>query len=203
MNKYILNLYKQFCDARGIIFNPLDINKFLSEFGEWIYNNRKIINKYSSYLLTLGYINEKEVMEVGKGKYDSLNLEGVEVISPYAETLNLENKELFVLEDYPLLKTTDGIRVIKSEVLLTHNPYDEMLIYNWPKIHNAQNYNISIGIYGNIYDNDYSKKIELIEKLSKEMDTDHKVDYEIDNDIYLCSINSTRMVKIKKLVRTR
>ena len=47
MNKYILNLYKQFCDARGIIFNPWDINKFLDEFGEWIYNNRKIIDKYS------------------------------------------------------------------------------------------------------------------------------------------------------------
>ena len=115
----------------------------------------------------------------------------------------MENKELIVLEDYPLLKTNGGIKIIKAQVLLTHNPYDEMLIYNWPKIHNAQEYNISIGVYGNIYDNDYSKKIELIEKLSEKMDTDHKVDYEIDNDIYLCSINSIRMEKIKKLVRTK
>ena len=201
MDKYILNLYKQFCDARGIICNPLEFNIFSNEFIEWLANYQILTYRYKDFILSLDYENEKLISEIGKGKYDSLKLQSLEIISPYAETLGLKNSELFMIGSYPLIKTDKGIITPKSDILLTHNPYDEMMIYNWVKIHNLHLYDISIGMYGNIHDNNFHKKIKLLESMSKQMDSDYSLDYDTDKDNYFCAINSNRTPKRKILTR--
>lgn len=201
MDKYILNLYKQFCDARGIICNPLEFYDYLNEFIEWTSNNKILTSKYKEFILALGYEDGQKVLEIGKGRYDSLNLDNAEIISPYAETLGLENAELFMLGSYPLIKSTNGFISPKTDILLTFNPYEEMMIYNWVKIHNFQLYDISVGMYGNIHDNNFTEKIKLLEKMSEQMDDDHSLDYDTDKDNYFYVINSRRTIKRKILIK--
>ena len=68
MNKYLLNLYKQFCDAMVLTFNPYEIQKFYKEFIEWIVINKRLIDDYEQFLISLGYFNEKTITEVGQLK---------------------------------------------------------------------------------------------------------------------------------------
>lgn len=201
MGKYILNLYKQFCGARGMTCNPFEFNKFLNEFIEWVANNKILTNKYKDFILTLDIEKEKIISEVGKGRYDSLKLANSKIISPYAETLGLKKSELFMLGSYPLIKKDNGIAMPSTDILLTHNPYEEMIIYDWVKIHNSHLYDISIGMYGNIHDSNFTEKIKLLEDMSKQMDSDYSLDYDTDKDNYFCAINSRRTTKRKILIR--
>ena len=201
MDRYLLNLYKQFCDASGIICNPFGFNQYIDEFADWVAHNKKITEKYREYLLSLGYINGKTVSEVGKGMYDSLYLTDSTIISLYAETICLSNSELFIIGSYPLIQQKGIIVRPDTEILLTHNPYDEMRIMNWSRVHNMGDYDISIGMFGSIYDEDFSKKVKLIEEISKRMTEDHVIDYDTDKDKYFCSLNSKRKVKVKTLTR--
>ena len=52
-----------------------------------------------------------------------------------------------------------------------------------------------------VYDEDFSKKVKLIEEISKQMTEDHVIDYDTDKDKYFCSLNSKRKVKVKTLTR--
>lgn len=201
MDKYLLNLYKQFCDARGMICNPFDFKKYENEFIYWLAHNKILTNQYREFLLSLGYVDGKSISEIGKGVYDTLLLSDALIISPYAETMNLHNSELFMIGDCPLIQENGKILRPKTKVLLTHNPYEEMQIYNWFKIHNSGLYDISIGMYGNVHDGNYFSRIKMMEELSKRMIDDHEFDYDTDKDNYFCSINSKRFVKRKVLTR--
>ena len=200
-NRYLLNLYKQYCDAKCVIFNPFDWKNISYDFLEWITINKLMVKEYSDFLQYLGYCESKTVAEVGKGKYDSITSKEMVVISPYADTLRLPRKELFVIDGFPLIEQSKKIVIPQQQLLLTHNPYEEMRIINWSLIHNLGDYDISIGMFGSIYDEDFSKKIELIEELSKRMNEDHVIDYDTDKDKYFCSLNSKRKIKIKTLIR--
>ena len=198
-NRYLLNLYKQYCDARGLIFNPIDVKNFSYDFLEWITKNKLMTKEYGDYLCYLGHLNFKTVAEVGKGRYDSIASLEMAVISPYAS--DLSKKELFVIDGVPLIEKSGKIVLPQQQILVTHNPYEEMRIMNWSLIHNFGDYDISIGMFGSIYDEDFSKKIKLIENISKQMTEDFVLDYDTDKDKYFCSLNSNRKVKIKTLTR--
>lgn len=200
-NRYLLNLYKQYCDARGVICNPFDGKNLSYDFLEWIAINKLMAKEYSDYLLYLGYFDSKTIAEVGKGRYDSIASEYMTVISPYADTLQLPKSELFVMGGVPLIEQAGKIISVEQDILLTHNPYDEMRVINWSTIHNLGDYDISIGMFGSIYDEDFSKKIKLIEEISKRVTEDHILDYDTDNDKYFYSLNSRRKVKVKTLTR--
>ena len=200
-NRYLLNLYKQYCDARGVIRNPFDGKDLSYDFLEWITTNKLMTKEYSDYLLYLGYLESKTVAEVGKGRYDSIASQEIATISPYADTLELPKRELFIIVDVPLIEESGKIVLLNQQVLLTHNPYDEMRIMNWSRVHNMGNYDISIGMFGKVYDEDFSKKVKLIEEISKRMTEDHVLDYDTDKDKYFCSLNSKRKVKLKSLIR--
>jgi len=202
LDKYLLNLYKQFCDARGIICNPFEFNRYTDEFVDWVAHNKRITEKYREYLLSLGYIDGKTVSEVGKGMYDSLQLIGSVIVSPYAETIGFDNSELFIIGNYPLIQQKGSIVRPNTEILLTNNPYEEMQIINWFKVHNSKIYDVSIGMYGNIHDSNFAERVRLLEEISKRMDDDHAIDYDTDQDNYFCSINSKRMIKERKKVLT-
>ena len=200
-NRYLINLYKQYCDARGIECNPFDGKNLSYEFLEWIAINKLLAKEYSDYLAYLGYCDSKTIAEVGKGRYDSISTDNMAVISPYADTLHLANSELLVIDGTPLVEQKGKLIIPQEQILLTSNPYEEMRIGNWSRIHNLGQYDISIGMFGNIHDEDFEKKIKLIEELSSRMTDDHSVDYDTDKDNYFCTLNSRRKVKVKTLTR--
>ena len=59
---------------------------------------------------------------------------------------------------------------METNLFITHNPYSYQDVSSWHKIHNSGMYDISIGMYGNIYDRDRKSKIELLSKLADKMD---------------------------------
>lgn len=202
MNRYLLNLYKQYCDARGIPFDPFDSKKD-GDFIKWIEYNERLTKKYKEYLICLGYINGKKVSEVGKGVHDTLLLPNSAIVSPYAKTMRLPNSELFITGVTPLIQEKGALLYPDADILLTYNPFEEMRIIDWSKIHNSKMFDVSIGFYGSVHDSDFDSKIELLEKISKKMYEDHKIDFDTDKDNYFCSISSKRKIKERELILTR
>ena len=197
MNEYLLNLYKQFCDTRGITCNLFDLKKYESEFIEWIAQNNQLTSIFRKYLLSLGYFDGKSISEIGKGIYDSLLLSDSHIISPHAKTMNLPNSRLYLAGSILFIQENGMIYSPNTKILHTHNPYEKTEVSNWYRIHNSGLYDISIGMYGNIHDNNISKRLDLIEKIAKRMIDDYEFNYDTDRDNYFCSLNSKRKVKTK------
>lgn len=201
LNRYILNLYKQYCDAIGIICEPSNITNLPDSFIEWVAQNKLLSKKYKEYLLSLGYIDGKSVYEIEKGKYDAISSDKSRIISSYGETLGQENLDFFIIGNTPLIQSSKEIIVPDIDIFLTHNPFEEMHSENWFRMHNTGLYDISIGMYGSVYEEDFGKKIKFLEMISSKMTEDHRIDYDTDKDKYFCTLNSER--KIKRLILTK
>lgn len=198
---YLLCLFKQYCDARGLDINNMN-NMYSNDFCDWIVQNKSLLSNYIDYLNVLGFgYPLDDVVEVGKGKYDSLSEYGVNVISTFAETVGKTNSRLFVDRGMLFILRQGGIEMPKEHIILTHNPYFESEVLSWYLIHNMGNKNISIGMFGKLDDADTIRKVELLEKLSKQMTEDYSFDYDTNSDSYFCSLNSKRYVKKRVLTR--
>ena len=203
LNKYLLCLYKQYCSAKGIECQIENLHELSFEFTKWIAQNKLLSKEYFDYLVHLGVLSCKKLIEVDKGRYDSIAQEEFEVVSSFASSIGFENKELLLIGAVPLIETSKQIIIPDTDIILTHNPYFSESITNWWRIHNAGEYDISIGMYGSIYDEDFDEKIKLIEQLSSRMSDDHRIDYDTDKDRYFCTLNSAKNQKRKKLILTR
>lgn len=201
ISNYLLNLYKQYHNARGITYNQREIEQLSYDFLEWIAINKLLTQEYWNYLSYLGYVNCKTIAEIDKGRYDSIISDNITIISSYANTMQLPKKRLLIVKGMPLIESNNKLSLMQQEVLLTYNPYLSITIDSWPSVHNLGEYDISIGMFGSIYDKDIDSKLKVIEEIAKKMQDDYKVDYDTDKDKYFCSLNSKRKVKIKTLVR--
>ncbi len=197
--EYLLCLFKQYCDARGLDINNIN-NMYSNDFVDWIVLNKSLLNDYMDYLNTLGLnYSVVDIVEIGHGKYDSLFQYGVNIISTFSETIGKLNSRLFVDKGIPLTIGQHGIEIPKEHIILTHNPYFESEILSWYVIHNVGVKNISIGMFGKLSDEDTERKVELLVKLSKQMTDDYSLNYDTNNDSFFCSLNSKRNVKRRKL----
>jgi len=203
LNKYLLCLYKQYCSARGIECKIENFYELSFEFTKWIAENKLLSKEYFDYLVHLGVLSSKKVLEVDKGRYDTISQGTFEVVSPFASSIGLENKELLLIGGVPLISSAEKLIIPDTDIILTHNPYFSESLTNWWKIHNAGEYDISIGIYGCVYDEDFDEKIKFIKHLSSRMSEDHRIDYDTDEDRYFCTLNSIRNKKKKELILTR
>lgn len=201
--RYLLCLFKQYCYAKGLDINNTNY-MYSNEFGDWIVQNKSLLNNYMGYLYTLGfdYLSD-DIVEIGKGKYDSISKQGINLISIFAETLGKINSRLFVDRGIPLILNQNGIMIPEEHVILTHNPYFESEVLRWYSIHNFGEKNISIGMFGNLNDEDISRKVKLLEQLSKQMTDDYSFDYDTNDGNYFCSLNSKRNIQKRILTKTR
>ena len=197
MNEYLLNLYKQFSDVRGINYNIFNLKKYESEFIEWVVQNNQLTATFRKFLLSLGYFEGKSISEIGKGLYDSLLLSNAQIISPYANTMNLPNYRFYLVGNIPFIQDNGIIYSPNTNIIHTHNPYKETEVSNWFRIHNSGLYDISIGMYGDIHDRNFSSRLELIEKIAERMIDDYDFNYDTNRDNYFCLLNSKRKVKSK------
>lgn len=200
MKKYILCLYKQYCNATGWDLG----NSYAPEFVNWVCQNKILLDKYYSYLQEIGFAySVDDVVEVGKGRYDSLAEYGIPVISEFAETLGQMNVPFLINEGLPFIVRKGKREIPQEHVLLTHNPYLETELNNWPTIHNNGVKNISIGIFGKIIDENVREKLRLLEQLAKRMTGDYDFSYDIIDGNYFGSLNSKRHTKRLNLIKTR
>lgn len=201
--KYLLCLFKQYCEASGLDMNSVD-NMYSKDFIDWVIQNKNLLDNYMDYLYALGFnYQANDVAEIGKGEYDSISQCGVTVISEFAKTLGRTNSRMFIDRGIPLIFRQSEIVIPKEHIILTHNPYFESEIIEWNHIHNSGSKNISIGMFGKLENEDTSKKIKILEQLSKQMSDDYSLDYDTSEGNYFCSLNSKRDIKRKTLTITK
>ena len=177
-NKYYNVLFNSYCNARGIENN--NKNLYSKDFRIWIKENTNELLDFWDYLQYLDLDNG--LVEVGKGKLDSLYVCNV-----------------LIAKGQPIIKSFNkpGIRTEAiNRTFLTHNPYFENTINDWPEIPVNSENNIIVGVYGKIDDEDKDQKEAMIEELANRINMDHLINFETDHDNYFASVTT---IKTKKL----
>lgn len=82
---------------------------------------------------------------------------------------------------------------------MTQNPYNQGNIKNWELLHNNGE-NITVGVFGSIYDKDADAKIKQLKDLRDKCKY-IKEEYAAYNGSYYYAIASARKVRIKTRVR--
>ena len=196
-NEYIWCLWKQFCETKGISMSS-DINYLYNDFINWTKERKSLLYDYRYYLEVLGIdIEDNDSLEINKGKYDSLYERGVNIASIYGETMKKEKKVFMIDRSFPVLLTKNGLEIPKEKLLFTYNPYFDSEITSWYKIHNKKEKDISIGMFGNINDENAKRKILLLKEISNYMTNDYTYSFDTFNDNYFCSLNSKIYTKSK------
>lgn len=215
MEKYLNKLIEQFKNATGTKNVDVNSQEFIKEFSEWVKSRKMIGREYGSFIEYMDVhptIGESSV-EVGKGKYDSIVL-GTEIpmITPYSEGIERRNGRIItadfrVYDGTPTIirhnKGGNQLEIVDTQHIrrfITQNPYEQSCISNWEQLHNRGE-NITVGIFGSIYDKDIESKIKQIEMLRDGIDDEfYKEEYATEDDKYYYAISSAR--KVKKLYKT-
>lgn len=200
LEEYLKALFCQYCNAREIKNINFAEMKDNEDFINWIVQNRQTSKMYKDYLSYLN-VSLYDGTEVGKGKYDNISSKDMKIVSSYGITLGVLPSKLIITDRNVLIATPRTISLAETSLFITHNSYSYQDVSSWHKIHNSGMYDISIGMYGNIYDRDKKSKIELLSKLADKMDTDTELTQDTLGDKYFCSLNSRRYIKRKILTR--
>lgn len=199
--RYILYLYKQYCSSLGKEYNQLNIFSDF-DFIVWLELLNKQTYLYRTYLDSLDIrLGNDSTIEIGKGKYDTLGKDTVTIVSPFAETLELQNSRLIIRNEEPLVIVESSIYSAgECNSFFTHNPFDISDIENLSLLHNI-GLNICLGVYGKISDKDRISKIKMLKKASENMNDDITLFYDTKDDNYFGCIKSDRKVKRKVLMK--
>ena len=192
---YISCLWKQFCEAKG--YDPrIENTPLLNQFIKWIKENKSLLYDYRYYLEILGIdIEERNTLEVNKGKFDSLYDKSINTSSVFGDTIGKEKESLIIERGIPYILSNEGIRIPKEELILTHNPYFESEIEKFAYIHNRGEKDISIGMFGKVTDENVEKKLSILENVRRKMLGDYLITFDTDNDNYFCTLNTKRYIK--------
>lgn len=197
---YIRCLYKQFCMAYGLDINDTSYidSKYFMYF---ILSNYSILKEFREFLMNYGVYNPEDSIEIGKGRFDSLNgIDDIKTISIF----NYNNPSTLLIEgSTPYVLKRNGSLLIPEHRIITHNPYQELEVASWNELHNSGSKDITIGVFGRISDDDESKKVGFIERLSRKLNDDYSLEYDTKDGNYFCSINSNRKKLQKVKVKTR
>lgn len=217
MKGYLNNLIAQFRNATGTKYVDINSTRFIREFSEWIISRQAIGDEYFSFIKSM-YIHpiiDEGSAEIGKGVFDSIVLDtGIPMITTYKKGIQRESDKLIaaafaVYEKSPIIvkRSKNGNQLKTSMVhfkrYLTQNPYGIEYIKDWDDLHNRGD-NITVGVYGSIYDKDIEQKLRQMEALKSGLSGyEFKVDYDTNDDMYFCAVSSNREVKPKTKTLTR
>lgn len=200
---YLLLLYKQFCDSIGKEYCEYNILND-QDFAPWLLNLKKTSIEYASFLDYLGVLNSSYgLVEINKGKFDTLGSEGISIVSPFAETMDLKNRNLFISENIPIIQSGATLYdATNVDYFMTHNPYSRYYIGELDQIH-MLGHNICFGVFGKEDDSDKILKLKELERFASSLDEQCGVYYETNNDYYFGCVKSERKIKVNKLIKTR
>lgn len=203
ISNYLLLLYKQFCNSIGKEYCEYNI---LNDqyFASWLLNLKKSSIEYANFLEYLGVLNNSYgLVEINKGKFDTLGSEGISIVSPFAETMNLKNIRLFISENIPVFQSGPILYdATNVDYFMTHNPYSRYYIGELNQIH-MLGHNICFGVFGKEDDYDKILKLKELENFASSLDEQCKVYYETSNDHYFGCVKSERKIKVKKMIKTK
>ena len=204
MNDYTKYLITQYKNARGYKKINVNSDEFKKDFYLWVTKNQENGINYASLLFSLGIdFTTKKTVEMDKGNLDSVVLPyDTTIISPYINN-NLNRKNVFddkliIKGNYPMRKEFD----IKFYRLMTQNPYSDFETKDyikWKNIHEYTDYDIVLGVYGNLYDLDKEDKIRKLEVFKSYLTQEYIESYDIVNDNYYYLIASKPKIKKKKI----
>ena len=155
---------------------------------------------YGDYLSFLDInLSDETAIEINKGKYDSLGLKLVAVVSSFGEVFGLSNGKLIIYDDRPLVLMGSSIfKVDNCDLFLTHNPYDICDIDKIKQLHDL-GLNICLGMYGRISDKDREVKVKRLHSMADETMDGLGFYYDTAGDDYFACVKSER--KVKKLIK--
>ena len=205
------SLISQYCDAYGYDYDVFN-NKNFKDYNNWLEERKKIGYKYLNYLYDIRKdVIERTTTEVGKTDLDCITkLFDTILISPYEyEDINDYTRiipaSMFVNDDdiklYLPVKDQPTLFTLPRnlKLVMTQNPYTADSILNWDELHNSNNYDIAVGIYGSIYDKDIKNKLEILKSLKEKIILwDYKYSIDTDNDNYYGVLVSDRPKSLKK-----
>lgn len=194
-SKYLLFLYKQYCESVGKKYDKFNIitdTEFIIYLGLL---TKRTIN-YGNYLNYLGLcLTSDTTIELDKGKYDSLGNELVTTVSPFAETLDCQNSELIVRNNRPIvIMGTSVFSADNCDLFVTQNPIVKSSIKNIILLHNI-GIDVCIGVYGTMDDKDRNSKLKILEYMAEKMSDDIGFYYDTEENTYFSCIKSERHVK--------
>lgn len=208
--KIIASLISQYCDAYGYDYDVYN-NKNFKDYINWLEERKKIGYKYLNYLYNIRKdVIERTTAEVNKKNEDSITKPfDTILISPYEyEDINDYTRiipaSMFVNDDdiklyLPVKQPTLFTLPRNLKLVMTQNPYTADSILNWDELHNSNNYDIAVGIYGSIYDKDIKNKLEILKSLKEKIILgDYKYMIDSDNDNYYGVLVSDRPKTLKK-----
>lgn len=166
------------------------------DFIDWIVHNQERLAIYKDYLTYLGIDFNSNIVELNKGKFDSISSDSNMIISPFGETLDREQSNLLFYDKTPIIISNSKISTIPDiDLFITHNPYSIDYLAGMDKLHNI-GYNISFGVFGDTSDLDIKEKLKYIKYLKNKISQDYDIEYDTVNNTYMCIIKSKRKVKV-------
>ena len=201
MDSYLKCLVNQYKSSRGIEDTEINLSDYKNDFNNWLYQYKRNGEKYLSLLNILNLdINNVNTAEVNKGKYDSVVLPyKTSIISPY---MTIESRKNINKSNFEINRGIPCYDNLNNDVyrFMTHNPYtnvDGTELTNWRYMHEFTDYEIILGMFGNIEDADRENKIEMLKIMKKCTFVPLIEKYELVGDSYFYVMAS----KPKKLIR--
>ena len=203
-------LIEQFNEINGkkiLKIEDLKNEQIKNEFMLWLKERLEYGYRYIDFLYEINdKITESLTAEVDKTRYDSL-VSGFDttIISPYFEDFNsrIMPARFVVYNGEPILHldqkgSPNGMSLVKPgiDTFITHNPYSPYSIKNWEELHNSGNYDIAVGVYGDIHDKNIKRNLEILKQLRDKITSfDIKIDYNTSGNIYYAAVVSDRKIK--------
>lgn len=202
MDEYLLNLFKQFNEAKGIKYTNFSDSVYIKYFAEWIKEQELVKERYRDFIEYIGVvIDTSYTVELRKGKYDSIALPNTTIISPYASGLGKENMDIVMFQGEPLIIGSNKIIECQvAETYITQNPYSRRQLEGLDYF-GGMMAGICLGAYGNLSDKDKEKRIKQIKEYGEIYLPWLQEEYETLDDKYFYLLRSD--YKKKKLVKTR
>lgn len=218
MNGSLRDLFEQFKSSLGlydITVNDINNNKkLLTMFDEWIKKRRELCHYFAKMLDEVG-INcwDDTSVEVGKGIFDSIVIPyNSFILSKYTNEFtslddSLDDRVIrgyLEIDDFgvPSIVYNDKVLIRDAQdyfnTFLTFNPYTISAIRGWDRIHNSDNGNIVIGVFGDSSDKDKAQKIYHVRSIKGKLQYGYNETYASQDGNYYYIIGTK-----KGEVRTR
>lgn len=205
--KYLEQLALQYEQATGDKVKFSDKIVFSNDFYNWISDRSNDGLKYLKMLEYLRIDYEEDLLEVGKGKLDTLvkGDYGSIILTPYFDSFYKTDHRRIICGDLFVGKDnnhgTINTKISSPRISLkdfnkvaTHNPYDLDGILAWSNLFSSNN-QVILGMFGNLEDLDYNKKIEVLENIKRRLSSDEYIErYETVGSTYMYTLvgNKTR-----------
>ncbi len=207
--KYILNLERQFYATIGT--QNLDSKDekelfktkiFLEGLKIWINKMKKCSIDYQGFIQYLGVdIHSASTTELRKGIADSIALDEMTIVSPFAGTLGYETMDLTLIDHEPvIIDSTKKIRndiMSSTESFLTQNPYSREYLNGLDSIGHIGK-GLTIGAYGYLQDKDKDEKIKLLQSFGEKKLPSFREEYETLRDKYFYVLQTEKKEILKR-----